>query len=48
MRTDRTGLVLIEEAVQLLRTARVTAFALYCAGTVPFLLALFSFCAEMS
>jgi hypothetical protein len=48
MRTDRTGLVLMEEAVQLLRTARVTVFALYCAGTVPFLLALFSFCAEMS
>ena len=48
MRTDRTGLVLIEEAVQLLRTAPVTVFALYCGGTVPFLLALFSFCAEMS
>ena len=48
MRTDRTGLVLIEEAVQLLRTAPVTVFALYCGGTVPFLLALFSFCTEMS
>ena len=48
MRTNRTGLVLIEEAVQLLRTAPVTVFALYCGGTVPFLLALFNFCVEMS
>jgi hypothetical protein len=48
MRTDRTGLALIEQAVQLLRTAPVTVFALYCGGTVPFLLTLFSFCSEMS
>ncbi len=47
MRTNRTGLVLIEEAFQLLRTAPVTVFALYCGGAVPFLLALFNFCAEM-
>lgn len=48
MRTNRTGLVLIEEAVQLLRSAPVTVFALYCGGTVPFLIVLFNFCAEMS
>jgi len=48
MRTDRTALVLIEEAILLLRTSPAIVFALYCAGTVPFLLALFSFCAEMS
>jgi len=46
--TNRTGLALIEEAVQLLRSAPVTVFALYCGGTVPFLIAFFSFCAEMS
>ena len=45
---NRTPLVLIEEAIQLLRSAPVTVYALYCAGTVPFMLALFSFCAEMS
>ncbi len=48
MRPDRTALVLIEEAVQLLRTSPATVYALYCAGTVPFVLALFRFCAEMS
>src|ERR1700693_156397 len=48
MKTDRTALRLIEEAVQLLRTSPATVYALYCAGTVPFILALFSFCAEMS
>ena len=48
MRSDRTPLLLIEEAIQLLRTSPVLVYALYCAGTVPFLLAFFSFCAEMS
>ena len=48
MRTDRTALILIEEAIQLLRAAPATAYALYYAGTIPFVLALFSFCAEMS
>jgi hypothetical protein len=48
MRTDRTALILIEEAIQLLRAAPATVYALYCTGTVPFMLALFSFCAEMS
>lgn len=48
MRTDRTPLLLIEEAIQLLRTSPVMVYALYSAGTVPFLLALFNFCAEMS
>jgi hypothetical protein len=46
--SDRTALALIEEAIQLLRTSPATVYALYCAGTVPFILALFSFCAEMS
>jgi hypothetical protein len=48
MRTDRTALILIEEAIQLLRAAPATAYSLYYAGTIPFVLALFSFCAEMS
>jgi hypothetical protein len=48
MRTDRTALILIEEAIQLLRAAPATVYALYYAGTIPFMLALFSFCAEMS
>ena len=49
MNTERNApLLLIEEAIQLLRTAPVTVYALYCAGTIPFLLAFFSFCAEMS
>jgi hypothetical protein len=48
MKANRTGLVLIEEAVQLLRSAPVTVFALYCGGVVPFVLAFFSFSAEMS
>ncbi len=47
-RQDRTPLILIEEAIQLLRASPATVYALYCAGTVPFMLALFSFCAEMS
>src|SRR6201995_5187889 len=45
---DRTPLVLIEEAIQLLRASPATVYALYCAGTIPFLLAFFNFCAEMS
>ncbi len=48
MRTNRTALVLIEEGILLLRKSPALVFALYCAGTVPFLLALLSFCAEMS
>jgi hypothetical protein len=48
MRTDRTALVLIEEAIQLLRKSPAPVYALYCMGTVPFLLALLNFCAEMS
>src|SRR6185295_15671824 len=48
MRLDRTPLLLIEEAIQLLRTAPVSVYALYSAGTVPFRLAFFNFCAEMS
>jgi hypothetical protein len=48
MRTDRTALILVEEAIQLLRAAPATVYALYCLGTIPFMLALFSFCAEMS
>src|SRR5271154_5942095 len=48
MKIDRTALALIDEAVQLLRTSPPTVYALYCAGTIPFVLVLFSFCAEMS
>src|SRR6202162_3942910 len=48
MRPDRTPLLLIEEAIQLLRTSPALVYALYSAGTVPFLLAFFNFCAEMS
>jgi hypothetical protein len=48
MRPDRTPLLLIEEAIQLLRTAPASVYALYSAGTVPFLLAFFNFCTEMS
>jgi hypothetical protein len=48
VKSDRTALGLIDEAIQLLRTSPPTVYALYCAGTVPFLLGLFSFCAEMS
>jgi hypothetical protein len=44
----RTPLALIEEAVQLLRASPATVYALYSAGTIPFLLAFFNFCAEMS
>jgi hypothetical protein len=48
MRTDRTALILVEEAIQLLRAAPATVYALYCIGTIPFMLALFGFCAGMS
>jgi hypothetical protein len=48
MKPDRTALALIEEAIQLLRASPAIVFALYSAGTVPFMLALFNFCAEMS
>ncbi|MEY2616922.1 MAG: hypothetical protein QOH78_2695, partial [Verrucomicrobiota bacterium] len=48
MKPDRTALALIEEAIQLLRASPALVFALYSAGTVPFMLALFNFCAEMS
>src|ERR1700704_4032324 len=48
MPTDRTPLILIDEAIQLLRNSPATVYALYWVGTVPFMLALFSFCAEMS
>jgi hypothetical protein len=44
----RTPLLLIEEAIQLLRASPATVYALYSAGTIPFLLAFFNFCAEMS
>ena len=44
----RTPLLLIEEAIQLLRASPATVYALYSVGTVPFLLAFFNFCAEMS
>jgi hypothetical protein len=44
----RTPLFLIEEAIQLLRASPATVYALYSAGTIPFLLAFFNFCAEMS
>jgi hypothetical protein len=44
----RTPLLLIEEAIQLLRGSPATVYALYSAGTIPFLLAFFNFCAEMS
>ncbi len=48
MKPDRTALALIEEAIQLLRASPAVVFALYSAGTVPFMLALFNFCAAMS
>jgi hypothetical protein len=44
----RPPLQLIEQAIQLLRASPATVYALYSAGTVPFLLAFFNFCAEMS
>jgi len=44
----RTPLLLIEEAIQLLRASPATVYALYSAGTIPFLLTFFNFCAEMS
>jgi hypothetical protein len=44
----KSPLGLIEEAIQLLRASPVTVYALYCAGTIPFLLTFFNFCAEMS
>jgi len=48
MKSERTALALIEQAIQLLRAAPVSVYALYTAGTVPFLLMFFDFCAEMS
>jgi hypothetical protein len=48
MKPDRTALALIEEAIQLLRASPAVVFALYSTGTVPFMLAFFNFCAEMS
>jgi len=48
MATERPALALIEDAIQLLRAAPMTAYALYASGTVPFLLTFFSFCASMS
>src|SRR3981081_3230777 len=48
MSRNRTTVALIEEAVQLLRAGFPVAPALYCLGTIPFLLALFSFCTTMS
>jgi hypothetical protein len=48
MKSERTALALIEEALQLLRAAPISVYALYAAGTVPFSLALFNFCTEMS
>jgi hypothetical protein len=44
----RPPLLLIEEAIQLLRASPTPVYALYSAGTIPFLLAFFNFCAEMS
>jgi hypothetical protein len=48
MKSEKTALALIEEAIQLLRSAPISVYALYTFGTVPFLLAFFNFCAEMS
>jgi hypothetical protein len=48
MTRTRTTIALIEEAVQLLRAGFPVASALYCVGTIPFLLALFSFCTAMN
>jgi hypothetical protein len=48
MSRNRTTIALIEEAVQLLRSGFPMAPALYCLGTIPFLLVLFSFCTTMS
>jgi hypothetical protein len=48
MATERPALALIEDAIQLLRAAPMSAYALYASGTVPFLLTFFSFCASMS
>jgi hypothetical protein len=48
MKSERTALALIEEGLQLLRAAPISVYALYAAGTVPFSLALFNFCTEMS
>lgn len=48
MNRGRTAISLIEEGVQLLRASSPAAPAFYCAGTIPFLLALFYFCTEMS
>ena len=43
----KTALDLIEEAVHLLRTAPVAALASYCLGSLPFLLGLLYFWADM-
>jgi hypothetical protein len=48
MATERPALALIEDAIQLLRAAPISAYALYASGTVPFLLSFFSFCSAMS
>jgi hypothetical protein len=48
MKNEKAALGLIEEAIQLLRAAPISVYALYTAGTVPFLLAFFNFCSEMS
>src|SRR6266404_4160044 len=44
----RTAFDLIEEATHLLRTAPVATLAVYYAGTVPFILGLLYFWADMS
>jgi hypothetical protein len=48
MATERPALELIEDAIQLLRAAPMSAYSLYALGTVPFLLTFFSFCTTMS
>jgi hypothetical protein len=48
MATERPALELIDDAIQLLRTAPMTAYALYASGAVPFLLTFFNFCTTMS
>ncbi len=48
MKNERTALAVIEEAIQLLRAAPISVYALYAAGVVPFLLVFFNFCAQMS
>jgi hypothetical protein len=48
MATERPALALIEDAIQLLKAAPISTYALYASGTVPFLLTFFSFWAAMS